>query len=396
MRIEYFGMSFPAFNIFQPRTFIFSSNEESALIVQGTGSKTDIALIQSSTENDLDVIYYISAENEVLNINKNSNLVVQFNYHTNYGSLTTDKVIAQTFSLSNTLNLTYSNDVFLMQENNTPFLTFVNNGSNVYAGIGKINPSYALDVNGDINSSGIIYGSNVISYGTGTNIIYGSTSNLNTVSIINPYTGPALYVNQLSYSNITEYYRNGTISFLINKDGYVGINTYTPNEYLDVNGNLVVSGSIGIGTDIGSNKLSVYGNSDFQGNIGIGTTYSSYGLHVYSDVAMGTGLLNTGPYYIQEGWDAASEEHSIPYPMYCVRDDSIGHINIHVKSTNSLKVGQLYVSFLKQSFSNVELFSIYKHKTNNLVTLDAQPNTSNIRVLTDNDCSISWIASGAC
>lgn len=389
-------MSFPAFNTFQPRAFIFSSNEESALLVQGTGPKTTIALINSIAQSNLSTIYNITAQNDVLTINKNSNLIIQLNYQNNNGYLSTDNLNINRISFSNSLNFTYSNNSFLIQQNNTPFFSLIQSSSNILCGIGISNPSFSLDVQGNINSRGTIFASKIVTSSIDPSIIYGITSNLNRVIITNSSNGPALSVTQFNNSNVVEYYNNSNLALLINKDGLVGINTTTPRERLDVLGNILLTGSLGIGTTLSNNKLSVQGNVNILGNIGIGTTTPSYGLHVYSDVAMGKGLLNNGPYYIQEGWDSASGQHTIQYPRYCVRDNSIGNLNIHVKSTNSLKVGNLYVSFLKQMNSNVDLFSIYTHKTNNLVTLSAESNTSNIRILTDTDCSISWIASGSC
>lgn len=399
MRLEYFGMSYPAFNLFQPRAFIFSSNEDSALIVQSTGERTDIAIIHSSIESDIDTIYYVSAQDELLNIYKNSNLVVRFSYDQNLGILENDKVITHTLSLSNALHFEYSNAIFTLETNDTRFLTISNTNGNLYTGIGLTEPVYPLDVYGDIHTSGDLYVSNIINYGT--QFISGISSNINQSQFINYAEGPAIYIEQVNPGNVLECYSQNTLALLINDQGFVGIHTSTPQTELDVYGNLQVSGEIYQGSKTVSEYLTWrYGlNSNIYynfGNVGIGTSSPNYRFQVMDTVAFGSGLSNEGPFYFQKKWDAPSGVHIIPYPDYCIHDHTSGYLNIHVKSLSSPKLGTLYVSFLKVESSNVELFSIYKHKTNNLITFTIQSDTSNIQVLTDNDCSMSWIASGAC
>ncbi len=64
------------------------------------------------------------------------------------------------------------------------------------------------------------------------------------LSIVNNGTGPALEVNQTGANDIVNFEDDGTSAFYIENGGNVGINDTNPNEKLDVNGNINVTGNI--------------------------------------------------------------------------------------------------------------------------------------------------------
>ena len=63
------------------------------------------------------------------------------------------------------------------------------------------------------------------------------------IEVNNNGTGPALCVNQCGVNDIVNFLDDGTSSFYIENGGNVGINDTNPNERLDVNGNINVTGS---------------------------------------------------------------------------------------------------------------------------------------------------------
>jgi flavin reductase (DIM6/NTAB) family NADH-FMN oxidoreductase RutF len=63
------------------------------------------------------------------------------------------------------------------------------------------------------------------------------------VTVVNHGTGPALDVDQKGANDIINFKDDGTSAFYIENGGNVGINDTNPNERLDVNGNINVTGS---------------------------------------------------------------------------------------------------------------------------------------------------------
>ena len=140
---------------------------------------------------------------------------------------------------------------------------------------------------------------------------------------------------------------------------------------------------------------------DSNGNVGIGTV-TPLGLDVYKNSSIGEGLLGNynsysgGPFFKQQGWGSTGTTHTISYPDYCVNDNSSGTINIQIKSASGDKLGNVSISFLKKNSTDVDIFSIYYHKTANMTTLTVSPSTNDIQVSTDSDCAISWSSTGSC
>jgi len=182
-----------------------------------------------------------------------------------------------------------------------------------------------------------------------------------------------------------------------------GTTTATANKVAvrDASAYLYASG-VGIGTTVARQSLDIVGDTILTGNLGIGTTIPGSGVNIYQTTNVGTGLSGVydsyvgGPFWKQRGWNSPSSSHTIAFPEYCVADNSSGTITIQVKSSSNHKMANVSLSFLKKYGESVDLFTIYYHKTDDLITLTVAASTNNIVVTTDNDCAIAWSSMGAC
>ena len=162
-------------------------------------------------------------------------------------------------------------------------------------GIGTHIPMNALDVYGDIYTTGTLTCANLSVIGdfVTMNTV---TSNTEQMVITNDGTGPALKVIQSGNNSVAEFYDNesGVVMYIGNL-GNVGLGTNTPTQKLDVRGNIYSSdslscsnvfadGLIGIGTNTPTQRLDVRGNIYSSGNI----TCSN----VFVDGLMGLGTIN--------------------------------------------------------------------------------------------------------
>ena len=162
-------------------------------------------------------------------------------------------------------------------------------------GIGTYIPMNALDVYGDIYTTGTLTCANLSVIGdfVTMNTI---TSNTEQMVITNNGTGPALKVIQTGNNSVAEFYDNESgVAMYIGNLGNVGIGTITPGQKLHVEGNIIANGTIGcsnvyadgligIGTNTPTQKLDVRGNIYSSGNI----TCSN----VYADGRMGLVTIN--------------------------------------------------------------------------------------------------------
>jgi hypothetical protein len=222
----------------------------------------------------------------------------------NYGGIGTTSLLTSSVLIGNGTNA-------LIQPEN-----LIWNNTNSFLGVGKTNPETTLDVNGIIQSSGILcsngalmidinnnvnisYGNifvdainNNIGIGTtepsnklhvlgdtriqGNLTVNGTSTIVNTdistseqVLITNDGTGPALIINQTGTEPIIEIQDDGEICFKIFDGGHIGIGTDIKNVNVDISGNLQLSGIItGTGSEITSLNAS---------KISTGTLPVSYG-----------------------------------------------------------------------------------------------------------------------
>jgi hypothetical protein len=164
--------------------------------------------------------------------------------------------------------------------------TFYVDTSNNLVGINTSNPSYALDIVGDIRVSGHMS-------------ITGTTTTVNTntqvteqLVITNAGTGPAIIANQIGTNPIVDFQDDGISVFKIINGGNVGIGTITPNYKLQVIGSTGISGD----TVIGGN-FDVSGNANIIGSV-LGNSFTGIGTGLTqlnsSNINQGTLLVNYG------------------------------------------------------------------------------------------------------
>ncbi len=91
------------------------------------------------------------------------------------------------------------------------------------------------------------------------------------------------------------------VTMILNADGYVGVNNSSPNQILDVSGNIVISGSdSGLHFEGGNNRIYFEGNRALEGNstgtyLHVGESYTITGI---------SGRLNIGSVSSQDAtWD---------------------------------------------------------------------------------------------
>lgn len=202
----------------------------------------------------------------------------------------------------------------------------------------------------------------------GGNHTSGSTAN----KAFSAYIGAISEENFVSSSNMRT-----ALVFALSSNGYDYFDTSLThtNEKMRINS----YGNLGIGTNSPLTTLDIRGNS-YLGK-GLNGEYNSF---------------QGGPFHKQSGWDAEGTSHTISYPDYCVANNSSGTLHIQVKSATADKLGNASISFLKANATNVDLFNIHYHKTNNLTTFTITASTNDITVTTDSDCAVAWSSIGSC
>src|SRR5210317_396699 len=293
-------MSYLARDVLNPRAFIYSSNAD-GLVIQTTTPDTRLSFINSDNNvEDLATVFYLSSSNNTFSVgNKNSNILTSIQSVNDEGFLNTGvvnpkkvlfqedtnrQVVFKDYDVNSQFaGIGYTDGSMVVQlpstsskyevkaasgALNTNLLNLVYDTGTQESrlGIGITNPQYALDVRGNIISSGTVFASNLQILGD-TNIINITTSNTDQVIIINDGTGPALQVTQIGAEPVATFYDDSYLAMIVADGGNIGIGTNNPRQTLEVVGNTIVSGKVGIGTLIPNKKLDIVGDIQITGQI---------------------------------------------------------------------------------------------------------------------------------
>ena len=167
------------------------------------------------------------------------------------------------------------------------FTTFAKNGSQIYynngnVGIGTVNPTQKLYVEGDIFAKGNVTCSNISVIGDFVRLDT-ITSNTEQMVIENAGTGPALKVTQTGNNSVAEFYdKESGVALFVGNGGNIGIGTNNPQQKFHIEGNVYLNGNIS------ADNLGMFRNKIINGDMRIaqrGTTFTNIsggGLKVYT------------------------------------------------------------------------------------------------------------------
>ncbi len=250
-----------------------SNNKWKDLFLSGNSIYLDTIIISKNENNNLELKNnnnnYIgitvneielnsNANNFKIKLNEFGNLIYNYN-NCNYYPVS--------FNNSNDISdIIYNNDLIASSNILNTKIDNINTDT-IQLGTNNrfiINDTY----NRNITFTQNLTSSNIIT--SNLNVI-GDTTTINTtvyqteqLQVINNTAYPALYIKQLNSSyNISEFYKDTQLLFLINSNGNIGIGVNNPNYTVDINGSLN-SGSILIkGTNISNiidNKIAITSN----------------------------------------------------------------------------------------------------------------------------------------
>jgi hypothetical protein len=234
-------------------------------------------------------------------------------------------------------NLSNVNDLFINSSENTLYRLDLSGstkewirvgGSNTFnenVGINNSDPSYNLDVSGDINFTGELYKDGVIFETSRWDICNNSIFRLNTLVGINT-DDPIFELDIDGDINFTgELYKNGTILQLNSKwdvssnfkdifrmDTKVGINTENPLQALDVSGNINFTGDlykdgeifVASRWDLSNNLKDIY---KLDTKVGI-NKIPSRELDVSGDINFSGDLYKDGNLFVTSRWELSGND----------------------------------------------------------------------------------------
>ena len=176
-----------------------------------------------------------------------------------------------------------SNGALMIDSNNNVNIGYGNiyfDGINNNIGIGTTEPSNKLHVLGDARIQG-----NLTVNGIST-IINTDVTTSEQMTITNDGTGPALIVNQTGSESIIEIQDDGETCFKIFDGGHIVIGTSTKDVNVDISGNLQLSGII---TGIGSGLTSLNASNISSGTLPVTRGGTGTGTLLTRSVLIGNG-----------------------------------------------------------------------------------------------------------
>ena len=176
-----------------------------------------------------------------------------------------------------------SNGALMIDSNNNVNIGYGNiffDGINNLIGIGTTEPSNKLHVLGDARIQG-----NLTVNGIST-IINTDVTTSEQMTITNDGTGPALIVNQTGSEPIIEIQDDGETCFKIFDGGHIGIGTSTKDVNVNISGNLELSGII---TGIGSGLTSLNASNISSGTLPVTRGGTGTGTLLTRSVLIGNG-----------------------------------------------------------------------------------------------------------
>jgi hypothetical protein len=208
---------------------------------------------------------------------------------------------------------------------------------------------------------------------------------------------------------------------VLNVTGKIGINTSSPIVSLTVIGTDAIQ--LPSGTTVQRNTLTPVSSytgciryntttTEFEGCSGATPTWQAIGGKQWDisgadisfttgNVSFGTGLKTTasattlsGPFFKQGAWTTSGNSHTVT--GFNGGENSTGIVYISVKSISGNKLGNIAVSFVKESGLAVDIFEINRHINSKLSILSTIVESGNIKVTTDEGCSVCWTSIGGC
>ena len=133
-------------------------------------------------------------------------------------------------------------------------------------GIGTIDPTQKLDVNGNVRVRGAFYDSNNFK-GNAADILVsgGNSNNLTWINQSAAVTGAGGTISQVQYHGSSGLTAGATQFVYISSNGRVGIGSTQPTVRLDVIGDVNIDGNVDITKQLETQTLEVIGVSTFQG-----------------------------------------------------------------------------------------------------------------------------------
>jgi len=205
-----------------------------------------------------------------------SNILIDYNNHINKPTLASIATTGDYNGLTNNLWINYNNNIY--------------NTNSGFIGIGKTNPLYKIDINGNINSTEyFIKGINISNIIDNKNLFTSNYSNLINRPILSTVATSGDYNNLLNKpsNGVSDYNQLSNIPWINSSSNIynsnslnVGIGKTNPQYKLDIIGDININGSLRISNSIV--PFSTYSNTNIiASNASFGYSNSSYGYYMF-------------------------------------------------------------------------------------------------------------------